>query len=269
MDMEGMQCRGCGSTNVVFDSKRRILICNQCGKEEYYSRATLNANGKVIFARRNAIRFFGDGKLEDARHYAMEVLNISMDNAPAMYILAYYDEFITRKPNAMQNFFTQVSELPLEYDEVSDLRGLMLSSAYNLSDFEEDVIQLIAMNMQSEEDAADLCGFIDTLCPYLIARRTSTSFLTASLAEMYQELASHCGIPKTCFALLKSIETNPDSPYVDNSFFLKAKARYFFEHYMKAIADIISAIKDPALKVKFCGAYQKKCEKYKSDAGIV
>ena len=72
---------------MTFDPKRRILLCNQCGKEEYYSRATLNANGKVVFSRRNAIRFFSEGKLEDARHYAMEVLNISMDNAPAMYIL--------------------------------------------------------------------------------------------------------------------------------------------------------------------------------------
>ena len=269
MDMEGLQCHGCGSSNVVFDPKRRVLTCNQCGKEEYYSRATLNANGKVVFGQRNAIRFFCDGKLEDARHYAMDVLNISMDNAPALYILAYYDEFTARKPDAMKRFFAQVKDIPLEYDEVKDLRGLLLSSAYNLADFEEDIIQLIASNMQSEEDAEDLCSFIDTLCPYLISKRTSSGFLTQNLASMYQELAAHCGIPKTCFALLKSIDTSPDSPYVDNSFFLKAKARYFFDHYMTDIAGIISAINDTALKNKFWGAYQKKYQQYKSDAGII
>ena len=268
MDMEGMQCHGCGSTNVVFDPKRRILICNQCGKEEYYSRATLNANGKVVFSRRNAIRFFTEGKLEDARHYAMEVMNISMDNAPAMYILAYYDEFTARKPDSMKRFFDQIKDVALEYDEVADLRGLLLSSAYNLADYEEDVIQLIAVNMQAEADSHDLCEFIDTLCPYLIGKRPSASFLTQDLAGMYQELAEHCGIPKTCFALLKAIESNPDSPYTDNSFYLKAKARYFYENYITSVGEVISAIKDEALRGKFLGVYQKKREKYRSDAGM-
>lgn len=268
MDMEGMQCHGCGSTNVVFDPKRRILICNQCGKEEYYSRATLNANGKVVFSRRNAIRFFTEGKLEDARHYAMEVMNISMDNAPAMYILAYYDEFTARKPDSMKDFFRKIKDVALEYDEVTDIRSLLLSSAYNLLDYEKEVIELIAVNMQSEADAADLCEFIDTLCPYLIGKRTSASFLTNDLIEMYQELAAHCSIPKTCFALLKAIDTNPDSPYVNNSFYLKAKAQYFYERYITDIGTVISAISDGMLKCKFLNAYQKKCEKYRNDAGI-
>ena len=188
--MGGMQCCGCGSTNVSFDAKQRILICNQCGKEEYYSRATLNANGKVVFARQNAIRAFTSGKLEDARHYAMEVLNISMDNAPALYILAYYDEFTVRKPDSMGQFFASLRDVALEYDEVADLRSLMLASAYNLADYEENVIELVAVNMQAEEDAPELCKFIDAFCPYLIGKRTSAGFLRQSLAEMYQELPS-------------------------------------------------------------------------------
>ena len=165
MDMVGLQCSGCGSTNVTFDPKRRMLLCNQCGKDEYYSRATLNANGKVVYGKRNAIRFFTEGKLEDARHYAMEVLNISMDNAPAMYILAYYDEFSARKTDSLKQFFWKIKDVSLEYEEVEDLRKLLIASAYNLENFEEDVIQLIALNMQSPEDANDLCEFIDTLCP--------------------------------------------------------------------------------------------------------
>ena len=93
-------------------------------------------------------------------------------------------------------------------------------------------------------------------------------FLRQSLAEMYQELAAHCGIPKTCFALLKAIDTNPDSPYVSNSFYLKAKAQYFYEHFISAIGPILSAINDGELQKKFLGTYQKKCEKYRADAGI-
>lgn len=269
MDLEGLQCHGCGSTNVTFDPKRRILSCNQCGKEEYYSRSTLNANGKVVYARRNAIHFFKEGRMDDAKHYAMEVLNISMDNAPAMYILAYYDEFTARKPDSMRLFFEQMSEVALEYDEVRDICGLMMASAYNLADFEEEVIQLIAVNMQSSDDARELCTVIDTICPFLISKRTSAAYLTDNLVDMYRELAEHCGIPKTCFALLKSIETNPDSPYVGQSFYLKAKARYFYDNYVVGIGSIIHAMNDAALRSKFVGAYESKCQQYKIDAGML
>lgn len=269
MDMEGLRCHGCGSTNVEFDPKCRILRCHQCGKEEYYSRATLNANGKVVFARQNAIRFFTEGKLEDAHHYAMEVLNISSDNAAALFILAYYDEFTVRKSGSMKRFFEQIREVPLEYDEVQDVCKLCLASAWNLSDFEENVIELIATNMQSPEDAENLCRFIDTFCPYQIAKRSSSAFLTDKLAGMYGELAAHCGVPKTCFALLKSIDINPDSPYNDNSFYLKAKSRYFYENYIRKIGEILAQMPDDPIKEKFFSAYNAKCETYKKDAGIL
>ena len=268
MDLEGLRCHGCGSTNVFFDPKRRILNCNQCGKEEYYSRATLNASGKVAYAKRNAIHFFKEGKMDDARHYAMEVLNVSIDNAPSMFILAYYDEFIAKKSESMHQFFHYISEIALEYDEVRDLCGLLEASMYNLSDFEESIIETIAINMQSPNDADDLCTIIDIICPYFISRRSSMAYLTDSLTETYRELAAHCNIPKTCFALLKSIDTNPDSPYIGNSFYLKAKARYFYDHYMANIGKILWAMNDSNLKGKFIGAYEKKCLQYKQDAEI-
>ncbi len=266
MDMQGLQCHGCGSENVEFDPKNRILQCHQCGKSEYYSRATLNANGKVAFGQRNAIRFFSEGKLEDARHYAMDVLNIFMDNAPALYILAYYDEFTARKPDSIKQFFQKLDNVPLEGDEIQDMCGLFVASAYNLSDFEEAVLTLVATNMQSPADKAELCKFIDKLCPYLISKRTSSSFLTDSLVEIYQELAGHCGIPKTCFALLKSIQTNPDSPYVNNSFYLKAKVRYFEEHYVIPIGGIIRVMDEPNFRSKLLGAYEKLYAQYVADA---
>ena len=181
MDLEGLQCHGCGSTNVTFDPKRRILSCNQCGKEEYYSRSTLNANGKVVYARRNAIHFFKEGRMDDAR---------------------------------------------------------------------------------------ELCTVIDTICPFLISKRTSAGYLTDNLVDMYRELAEHCGIPKTCFALLKSIETNPDSPYVGQSFYLKAKVRYFYDNYVVNVGKVIRAMNDANLKAKFVGAYENKCQQYKADAGM-
>lgn len=266
MDLEGLQCHGCGSTNVTFDPKRRILSCNQCGNETYYSRASLNANGKVVYARRNAIHFFKEGRMDDARHYAMEVLNISMDNVPAMYILAYCDEFSARKPDAMRMFFENAKEVSLEYDEVRDICSLLMASAYNLADFEEQCIELVAVNMQAPEDARELCTVIDTICPYLIAKRPSSTFLTDSLTEKYRELAQHCGIPKTCFALLKSIETNPDSPYVRKTFYLKSKVQYFYDHYVASVGQVLQGMNDAQLRAKFMGAYESKCRQYLADA---
>jgi hypothetical protein len=207
--------------------------------------------------------------MEDARHYSLEVLNISMDNAPALYMLAYYDEFTARKPDSMKGFFENIKSVALEYEEVREIKELLLASAYNLADFEEQVVELIALNMQAAEDATELCEFVDALCPYLIGRRTSAAFLTDKLAGMYHDLAEHCGIPKTCFALIKGIDTNPDSPYSDNSFYLKAKARYFYDNYVTRLKAIVEDMQEGEMKKKFLGAYQSKCQKYKEDAQIV
>ena len=257
-----MQCHGCGSTNVVFDAKRRILKCNQCGKEEYYSRATLNANGKVVFGKQNAISFFTDGKYDESRHYAMEVLDISMDNAPSLYILSYVDEFVSGKAGAMHDFFKQIKSVPLEYDEVKELRELIWASAYRLMDYEKDIIELITLNMQAAEDRNDLTDFIDKICPYFISKRASADYLDKELSEMYGELAQHCGIPKTCFALIKSIGENPDSPVANNSFFLKAKAQYFYDNYVLAVGKIIESMKENEFKQKFIGAYSQKQKQF-------
>ena len=136
------------------------------------------------------------------------------------------------------------------------------------ADFEEQAIQLIAINMQSPDDAKELCDVIDTICPFLISKRTSAGYLTENLVEMYQELAGHCGIPKTCFALLKSIETNPDSPYINRSFYLKTKVQYFYDHYVLNVGKVLRAMNDANFRDKFIGAYENKCRQYKADAGM-
>lgn len=268
MELGGLQCHGCGSSNVVFDPKRRILTCNQCGKEEYYSRATLNANGKVLFSKINAINFFTEGKFENSQHYALDVLNISKDNAPALFIMAYYDEYVRRKEGSLKSFFYEIKDLALEHDEVQELKKLILASAYNMIDYEEDVLRLIAVNMQSQEDSADLCDFVDKLCPYLINRRSSMDFLTKNRIEVYEELAGHCDIPKTCFALLKAIDENPDSPYTNNSFYLRSKAKYFYDNFILPVGAIINSMRTRELRDKFANSYIKKRAKYEEDAAI-
>ncbi len=257
-----MQCHGCGSSNVIFDPKNRILRCNQCGKEEYYSRATLNSNGKVVFGKQNAMSFFVEGKYNEARHYAMDVLNISMDNAPAMYIISFVDEFVMGKAGDMKKFFDQIKTVPLEYEEVKGLRELIWASAYRMMDYEKEIIELITANMQSKEDLGDLTDFLDKICPYFISKRPSSEYLNPELAEMYKELAGHCGVPKTCFALLKSIAENPDSPMANNSFFLKAKARYFYDNYVSVVGDILKNMSESDFKQKFLQAFDQKQKQF-------
>ena len=264
----GMQCSGCGSTNVTFDPQRRVLVCNQCGKEEYYSRATLNANSKVVYSRQNAINFFVNAKYDMASQYAHDVINIAKDNAPALYMMAYYDEHVLGKSRSMKSFFMFTDQTPLEYDEVKELMQLFLASPYSLIEYETDVISTMAKNLQDERDKQTLCDFLDKLCPYLIGKRPSMSFLTDELIEMYCELAQHCGIPKTCYALLNAIQANPDSPYTGNTFFLKPKTRFFYEHFVIPVGKIIDAMASGPYKEKFQKAYRQRKQKYEIDAGM-
>ena len=266
MEVIKMQCHGCGSTNVTFDPKNRKLICNQCGKEEYYSRATLNSDGKVVYAKQNAINFFKEGRHETAKQFAQDVLNIVMDNASALYILAYYEDTMLGKNESIKRFFDKMGEEPLEYDEIKELMELFLASPYRLIDYEEEVISIIAKNLQSEEDADFLCDFIDKLCPYFISKWPSMSYFNSELAEIFTELAEHCKIPRTCFALIKSIQLNPDSPYVGNTFFLKPKSRYFYENYVVPIGKIVNAMQDNPQKAKFVAAYEQRKQKFEADA---
>lgn len=266
MEFGGMQCHGCGSTKVSFDPQRRILICNQCGKTEYYSRSTLNANGKVIYASQNALNFFAEGRYEQSKEYAQEVLNISIDNAPALYILAYFDEFHLGKNESLHRYFEKMEKIALEYDEIKELMKLFLASPYKLLEYEEEVIRLLAANMQSEEDKTTLCTFFDTLCPYLISKWPSMAYLRPSLVEMYKELAEHCGIPKTCFALLSAIQKNPDSPYARNTFFLRPKTEYFYENFVLPIGKVMGAINEKSIKDKFIAAYNQRKNQYEADS---
>ncbi len=266
--ISGMQCSGCGSTNVTFDPQRRVLLCNQCGKEEYYSRATLNVNGQVAYSRQNAITFFVGGKYDTASQYAHDVINIFIDNAPALYIMAYYDEHILGKNGSIQSFFRFAESSALEYDEIKELMQLFLASPYSLIEYEKNVITVVAKNLQDERDAQMICDFLDKLCPYLIGKRPSMGFLSKEMVAIYSELAEHCGVPKLCYALLSAIQTNPDSPYASNTFLLKSKTRYFYDNFVLSVGKIIDSMADCQYKEMFQRAYQQRKRKYEEDAGI-
>ena len=245
----------------------RKLICHQCGKEEYYSRATLNKNGKVILAKDNAMKFFMSGDMDTAKHYALEVLNIFVDNVPAKYIVSYHDEVRNAKNNKLKDFFDSIKNIALEYDEIRDLQSLFIASAKVLSDYEKEIIEISAYNMQSDEDRKELEGFLDKICPYFIKNRVSIDFLKEEKAAYYEELDNRLNIPKTCFALIKAIEENPESPYEGKTFFLESKTRYFYENFVLVVGNILKNMKESDYKPKLLADYQQKMMQFQKDAG--
>lgn len=266
MEVQGLTCHGCGSTDVVFDPVSRKIYCNQCGKEEYYSRAQLGATGKIAFEKDNAIRFFKEGDRDNARKFAGDVLNTMQDNAAALFIIAYCDEFVDGRSGAIKDFFQKMDSIPLEYSEVRDLKDLFCIAVYNLRDYEAEIVTLMVKNMQSPDDRSELEEFIDTICPYCISKCPSSDWLSKDHIELYCDLTANCNIPKTCFALLKGIQSNPDSPYVSNSFYMKAKTAYFYEHYVLPIGKILACMSDGAYKQKFISAYKSFLKQYQDDA---
>ena len=265
MELSGLRCNGCGSTNVRFDDKTRTLICYQCGREEPFSRHDFANNDKVILTKDNAMRFFLDGKLEDAHKYAQDVLNIMVDNIPALYIMAYYDEIHEKKIGALKRFFEQILDIKdVDYHEVRDTLKLFECTTRHLIDFETDILTFAALNMQSSEDRGELCSFVDTICPYFIMKRPSIAYFKKN-SEIYSDFAQHCGIPKTCYALIKSITENPDSPYKSKRFDMKDRNRYFYDNYIMPIGDIIETMNYEEMKPKFTAFYTQIKAKYVSD----
>ena len=269
MEIQGFSCHGCGSTDVVFDPVTRKLHCNQCGREEYYSRAQLGATGKVAFAKDNAIKFFKSGNRKNAREFAQDILNSMQDNASALFIISYYDEFVEGKAGAMHDFFHVIDEVALERDEVNDLMDLFATAIYNLRDFEQDIVTLIVKNMQSMDDRKRLSAFIDYVCPYCIGKYPSSDFLTEDRTSFYCDLAGNCDIPKTCLALLKGIQLNPDSPYRSDSFYMKARTEYFYKHYVLEVGKVIANMTNSPYKEKFERTYNAIQKKYQEDAKAV
>lgn len=265
MEIMGITCQGCGSTDVQFDPATRKIHCNQCGKEEYYSRAQLGATGKVAFAKDNAILFFKEGNRDSARKFAGDVLNTMQDNAAALFIMAYCDEFVESRSGAIKDFFQKLDSIALEYNEARDLKDLFSASVYNLRDYEAEMVSLIIKNMQSPDDRSELETWIDSICSYCIGKYPSSDFVTSERVKLYCDLASHCDIPKTCFALLKGIKSNPDSPYATNCFYMKAKTAYFREHYVVPVGIVISAMQEGPYSQKFSTAYEAFLKEYDAD----
>lgn len=265
MTSEGITCPGCGSSDVDFDPVTRRTHCNQCGRDGYYSRDQVASLDRVSTAVKNAIGTFTSGNRANARRFAGDVLNILPDSLPALFIMAYIDEFSESVNNAIDKYFKKAEEIKeVKGDEVREMITLFTAALYNMRDYEEQMLTLIVENMQAPEDRPELEAFIEKVSPYCIAKYPSEDFLTEDRCSLYCDIAANCNIPKTCFALLKGIEKNPDSPYVTGTFYMKARTQYFFDNYVKRVGKVIEAMKNSEVKPKFVNAYNGYLQKYQA-----
>lgn len=254
--MSGLVCSGCGSSDVVFEPRTRIVTCNQCGKQETYTRSSLNSSGEVLFAKENAIRFFKQGDLEEAMHYARDVLNISKDNIPALFIGGYYNEFVLGKPNAMKMVLNDICLMcDVQYDEVVDFQTLVLSAALNLVDYQTQILRFVWDNMQDPRDRQLMNSFVDKIVPYFISKEQTSEYLDEDLCDILCKIAQKFDIPNTCFMLLKSIKTIADSPYAGNNFHLQARCQCFFDTYVTRVGKVIYSMGTSSYHDKFVAAF--------------
>lgn len=192
---------------------------------------------------------------------AEKVLQEQDAHIPANYIKAYYQACVenTSHRDALKNFFAKHSQTVLSAEDVKLMKNMFLISGYQLMAYEREALELV---LRSEDTSANICAFVDTLCPKLIAKRENREFLTPALVETYSKLANKCNIPKTCFALLSSIRTNPDSPIPQNKFYLTTKAENFRDEYVVPVGNVVNMMGDPELRKKFVPAYRNELQKY-------
>lgn len=263
-EYRAISCPQCNNNEGNFDPKTRQYACPYCHRTFTLERKEIVNDEKVMGNCKNAVRMFEENNIELAFKTACDILEVSYDSAPANYIVAYYREVVQHEKSQLESFFKQKiapfidNSSNLEENEVYELEKLFTLTAKKISDYEMEILKLIDMNSQGPEMIMKELEFVEKLCPYWIANRQTSGYLTSELARMYMQLASVATIPKTCYALYNSIVTISDSPVVTNSFFLKTKCENFLNEYILPIGQIISFMRDPATKEKYCGAFEKR-----------
>lgn len=261
MDASVFYCPGCGQP-VDVDFKTRKGVCAWCGNIVTFPRRTFNSDDKVKNELTFSTRYFREKRFEDAKHHAENVLSVAIDNAPALFIRAYYEAFLATNKDSdrIRSFFNELKDIDVDVEEIQPLSELFLLSVRKLGPQEKEVLGWAKSNLPRD----DLLRFTDEFCPIAINGRESIDFFDPDLIELYKQIAAECSIPKTCYALLSAIDKNPDSPYPENRFFLKTKTRRFYTDFILPVGEIIKSMDSQELRDKFYRVYQNKQEAFEN-----
>lgn len=261
MDALVYYCPGCGQA-VDIDFKTRKGTCSWCGNVVSIPRKFFSSDGKVRNDIPCLIKNFREKRYREALSNAESIFTVAIDYAPALFVRAYYESYICDIKNSdkMTRFFVQLSELEIDPEEVELLKEMFMLSIFKLDAYEHDILNWALSNMADN----DLLKFVDEFSPRVIAKRTNIDFFEDGIAESYKEIAKRCSIPKTCYALLTAIKSNPDSPFLYNKFFLKTKTQRFYNDFVLPIGEIISSMSAVELKTKFYQVYKQLRSTYEN-----
>ncbi|MGN0804694.1 MAG: hypothetical protein ACI4MS_04855 [Candidatus Coproplasma sp.] len=258
MEAETYHCPYCGVSidATAINFKTRRASCKFCGMDVVFPKRTSTASPSATLALSEATKFFLEKNFSSAKSCAERVVSMVPANAPALYIIAYYNAYVAdiKNRDSMERLFNEtLDESALEVEEEECFKQLLLKTVFHAWDYEEQIMQKFC----EYDDNKELGEFVEAFSPIAISKRTNTNWLTPKLAGLYAEIAKKTNIPKTCFALLTSISKNPQSPLSTGEFFLKTKTTNFYNNYLLPIGTIINSMGDPALRAKFAGAFNK------------
>ncbi len=175
------------------------------------------------------------------------VLQNVSDHIPMRYIVAVYGAFVenTNRRNAVRLFFEETRGKAMLKEDLKLMKNMILLTASKIVKHEADALELLITSGGIQGTLA----VAKILCPKCIVARESSEYLDDRLADLYKQLV-HFGAEvkkpgevstsaAICNALIDSIRTNADSPYVRNDFYLQTKAQLFLDDYVKKIGEIV------------------------------
>ena len=217
----------------------------------------------------NSVAAFAAKDFNSAVKGATEVLTSDARNLPAGFIVAFSDQIFKKRANQLDRFFNNVPKLPgsISSEDLEKLCQLFTSGRLKLADYEAQILGLVYANA-NELGPAAVCKFVDEFSPNIIVTRTNGNFLSGDLLDLYMKLSAFCSVPKTCFALLGSIETNPASPLKNGAYYLTGKSKKFYDEYVTSVGEIINHMRSEKNRPQFQKAFLDKSQNYRRKTGI-
>lgn len=240
----------------------RRATCPRCDAVTTFSRSVVNGSTGVLHDVENAVKFFEERNFESAKRFAESALSVSYDNVVGLFIIAYYNAYHApiKKRTYLDKFFNEeLPEIGVDVDEMDALKKVLKKCPLHLLDYEQQILDKILATTGDEREIVD---FVEAFSPYIISKRPSIEWFNPKMKGIYAELTARANLPKTWYALFQQIAVNPDSPELENTFYLKTKAARFYNDYVCGVGEIFSQIKDEALKTKFVSAFEKKQQNF-------
>lgn len=258
---------GCGSP-VEIDLMTRVGICPACGNQVQLTRDEVVGSDTVRNDMDIAVKYFKEKDVSSAVRYAEDLLAYVPDSAIGLFITSFYRCFMAENKHktALKEFFTGNRATFLEVNEFKQLLILIRLALPYLDDLEGEV--MVYVSSSGNQFLAET--FFESYLPTVIGRHSGSDWLNPTLKSYYMNLVSVCNVPKTLFALYKSLTDNEDSPERKENYGMISMMKGFIDGFATSIGDIFSSIANPAVKEKFMKAYNAKMRDinaiYKSEA---